>query len=181
MLGPTLWASGQSSWLQIQRSGCGEWMLALKKGYGPWGEHRLHFSDPVILQCRETERHVCMLVTGTCKGVMSEIIFLFTGEIAATWMLCSKVKWMIFFRHADIMHSRLLRQSHEGKARKWLTDNTKCREHYDKKARAISVTDRERPLYCETSKLPHFLDCKVVSLTRRPTCTHRKSPGTHFC
>jgi hypothetical protein len=56
-----------------------------------------------------------------------------------------------------------------------------------KKAKVISVTGREGPQGCETSRLPHFLDSRltdggeVVSLTRRPPFTPRKVPGTHFC
>jgi hypothetical protein len=51
----------------------------------------------------------------------------------------------------------------------------------------VSVTGREGPEGCETSRLPHFLDSRltdggeVVSLTRRPPFTARKIPGTHFC
>jgi hypothetical protein len=57
----------------------------------------------------------------------------------------------------------------------------------NKKGKAISVTGREGPLGCETSRLPQFLDNrlteggKVVSLTCRPPFTPRKIPGTHFC
>jgi hypothetical protein len=42
-------------------------------------------------------------------------------------------------------------------------------------------------MFCETSRLPHFLDNRltdggeVVSLTRRPPFTLRKIPGTDFC
>jgi hypothetical protein len=45
------------------------------------------------------------------------------------------------------------------------------------KGKAITVTGREGPLGCETSRLPHFLDSrltgggKVVSPTRRPPFT----------
>jgi hypothetical protein len=45
------------------------------------------------------------------------------------------------------------------------------------KCKAIPVTGREGPQGCETSKIPHFLDNrlidggKVVSLTRRPPIT----------
>jgi hypothetical protein len=56
-----------------------------------------------------------------------------------------------------------------------------------KKGKAIPVTGREGPYGCETSRLSHFLDNlptdsgEVVSLTRRPSFTPRKIPGTHFC
>jgi hypothetical protein len=54
------------------------------------------------------------------------------------------------------------------------------------KAKAISVTDREGPEGCETSRLPHFLDNRLtdggeVSPTRRPPFTPRMIPGTHLC
>jgi hypothetical protein len=43
-----------------------------------------------------------------------------------------------------------------------------------------------RPVGCETSRFPHSLDNRLtdgaeVSLTRRPTSTPRRIPGTHFC
>jgi hypothetical protein len=53
--------------------------------------------------------------------------------------------------------------------------------------KAIPVTGCAGPQSCETSKLPHFLDSRltdggeVVDLTRRPTFTLRKIPGTNFC
>jgi hypothetical protein len=53
--------------------------------------------------------------------------------------------------------------------------------------KAIPIKDREGPYKCETSRLPQFLDNrltnggKVVSITRRPSFTSRKIPGTHFC
>jgi hypothetical protein len=56
-----------------------------------------------------------------------------------------------------------------------------------KKGKDITVTGREGPYGCETSKPPHFLDnrltdgCEVVSLTRRPPFTARTSPAIHFC
>jgi hypothetical protein len=56
-----------------------------------------------------------------------------------------------------------------------------------KKNKAIPVTGREGPQGCETSRLPHFLESRlidggeVVSLTRRPPFTPRKIPDTHFC
>jgi hypothetical protein len=52
---------------------------------------------------------------------------------------------------------------------------------------AITVTGREGPYGCETSRLPHFLDNQladggeVVSPTGRLPFTPRKIPGTHFC
>jgi hypothetical protein len=45
------------------------------------------------------------------------------------------------------------------------------------KCKAVPVTDREGTYYCETSRLPHFLDTRltdvdeVVSLTRRSPFT----------
>jgi hypothetical protein len=57
----------------------------------------------------------------------------------------------------------------------------------EKKDKAIPVTSREGPHGCETSRLPQFLDNrltdggKIVSLTRRPPFTPKKTPGTHFC
>jgi hypothetical protein len=47
-------------------------------------------------------------------------------------------------------------------------------------------TVRGGPWGCETPRLPHFLDDRLidggkVSLTRRPPLTPRKIPGTHFC
>jgi hypothetical protein len=59
--------------------------------------------------------------------------------------------------------------------------------HKGKICKAISVTSREGPEGCETSRLPHFLDSlltdggEVVSLTRWPPFTPRKIPGIHFC
>jgi hypothetical protein len=55
-----------------------------------------------------------------------------------------------------------------------------------KKQEAIPITDRGGPLGCETSRLPYFLDSrlidgsKVVSPTRRPLFTPRNIPGTHI-
>jgi hypothetical protein len=56
------------------------------------------------------------------------------------------------------------------------------------KAKASYPCNRPwRPTGCETSRLPHIIDSRltdgseVVSLTRRPPCTSRKIPGTHFC
>jgi hypothetical protein len=55
------------------------------------------------------------------------------------------------------------------------------------KCKDVLVTDRGGPLDCETLRLPHFLDNRltddgeVVSLTRRPSFTPGKIPGTHFC
>jgi hypothetical protein len=54
------------------------------------------------------------------------------------------------------------------------------------KGKAIHVTGREGPYFCETLWLPHFLDNRltdggeVVSLTPRPPFNLRKNPGTHF-
>jgi hypothetical protein len=54
------------------------------------------------------------------------------------------------------------------------------------KGKAIPVTGCGGPYVCETSRLPHFLGNwftdggEVVSLTRRPTLTPRKIPGTHL-
>jgi hypothetical protein len=54
------------------------------------------------------------------------------------------------------------------------------------KGKAILATGREDPWGCETSKLPHFLDNRLtdggeaVSLTRRPSFTLPKIPGTHL-
>jgi hypothetical protein len=56
-----------------------------------------------------------------------------------------------------------------------------------KKGKAIPVTGHEGAWGCETSRLSHFLDNRlidggeVVSPTRPPSFTHRKIPGTHFC
>jgi hypothetical protein len=56
-----------------------------------------------------------------------------------------------------------------------------------KKGKAIPVTGRGGPQVCDTSKLPHFLDNRLidggefVSLTRRPPFNPRKIPGNHFC
>jgi hypothetical protein len=53
--------------------------------------------------------------------------------------------------------------------------------------KAIHATGRESPQGCETLRLLHLLDNllteggEVVSLKRRPPCTPRKIPGTHFC
>jgi hypothetical protein len=55
-----------------------------------------------------------------------------------------------------------------------------------KKGKAIPVTGRGGAFGCETSRLPHFLDNRptddgeIGSLTRRPSFTPRKIPGTHF-
>jgi hypothetical protein len=55
------------------------------------------------------------------------------------------------------------------------------------KGEAIPVTGCGGPYGCETSKLPHFLDNrlidggKVVSFTRRPPFTPRNTPGTNLC
>jgi hypothetical protein len=52
--------------------------------------------------------------------------------------------------------------------------------------KATPVTDHEDPYGCGRSRIPHFLDNRltdggeVVSLTRRPSFTPRKIPGTHF-
>jgi hypothetical protein len=54
-----------------------------------------------------------------------------------------------------------------------------------KKDKTISVTGRGGSKVFETSRLPHFLDNRlidggeVVSLTHRPPFTPRKIPGTH--
>jgi hypothetical protein len=54
------------------------------------------------------------------------------------------------------------------------------------KGKAIPVTGRGGPKGCETSRLPHFPDNRlidggeVVSLTGRPPFTPRKIPGTHL-
>jgi hypothetical protein len=51
----------------------------------------------------------------------------------------------------------------------------------------IPVTGRGDPLGCEASRPPYFLDNlltdggEVVSLTRRPSFSPRKIPGSHFC
>jgi hypothetical protein len=56
-----------------------------------------------------------------------------------------------------------------------------------KKDKAIPAKGRGDPYGCEKSSFPHFLDKwltdggDVVSLTRRPSFTPRKIPGTHFC
>jgi hypothetical protein len=55
-----------------------------------------------------------------------------------------------------------------------------------REGKAIPVTVRGGPLGCETSRLPHFLDNRLiyggeVSFTHRPPFTPRKIPGTHFC
>jgi hypothetical protein len=61
-----------------------------------------------------------------------------------------------------------------------------CLSVCKKKGKAIPVTGRGGPYGCETSRLPHFLDshltdgAEVVSLTRRPSFTPRKIPGTHL-
>jgi hypothetical protein len=58
--------------------------------------------------------------------------------------------------------------------------------HGKVKGKAVPVIGREDPQGCERLRLPHFLDSRfidggeVVSLTRRPTFTPRKIPGTHF-
>jgi hypothetical protein len=55
------------------------------------------------------------------------------------------------------------------------------------KGKAIPVKGRGSPKGCETSRLPYFLynwltdGGEVVSLTRRPSFTPRKIPGTYFC
>jgi hypothetical protein len=55
------------------------------------------------------------------------------------------------------------------------------------KVKAIPVTGCGGPQDCETSRLQHFLDSRltdggeVVSLTRQPSVTPGKIPGTHFC
>jgi hypothetical protein len=52
------------------------------------------------------------------------------------------------------------------------------------RSKAVPVTGRGGPQDYETSRLPHFLDCRltdVVSLMSRPPFTPRKIPGTHFC
>jgi hypothetical protein len=55
------------------------------------------------------------------------------------------------------------------------------------KGQAIPVTGCGGPQGCETSRLPHFLDCRltdggeVFSLTCRLLFTPRKITGTHFC
>jgi hypothetical protein len=49
------------------------------------------------------------------------------------------------------------------------------------------LTCREGPQGCKTSRLPHFLDNRLidggeaVSLTHRPPFIYRKIPDTHFC
>jgi hypothetical protein len=54
-------------------------------------------------------------------------------------------------------------------------------------AKAIPVTGRGGPYGCETSRLPHFLENrlidggKIVSLTRWPPFTLCTVPGTRFC
>jgi hypothetical protein len=54
------------------------------------------------------------------------------------------------------------------------------------KGKAISVTDREGPQGCETSRLPHFLDNRLtnggefVSLTRRPSFTPQEDSWYSF-
>jgi hypothetical protein len=51
---------------------------------------------------------------------------------------------------------------------------------------AILVTDLRAPYGCETSRLPHFLENRlidggeVVSLKHRPPCISRKITGTHL-
>jgi hypothetical protein len=53
--------------------------------------------------------------------------------------------------------------------------------------KAILVTGRGGPSGCETSRIPHFLHSRLtdggeaVGLTRRPSFTPSKIPGTHFC
>jgi hypothetical protein len=55
------------------------------------------------------------------------------------------------------------------------------------KKTAIRVTGRGCPCGCETSSLPHFLENRLtdggelLSLTRRPPFTPRKTRYTHFC
>jgi hypothetical protein len=57
----------------------------------------------------------------------------------------------------------------------------------NRKGKAIPLTGRGDSHGFETSKLSHFLDNRLtdgsegVSLTRKPSLTLRKSPGTHFC
>jgi hypothetical protein len=56
-----------------------------------------------------------------------------------------------------------------------------------RKDKAITVTVREGPKACETSRIPHFLDnqliddSEVVDLMCRPPFTPMKIPVTHFC
>jgi hypothetical protein len=56
-----------------------------------------------------------------------------------------------------------------------------------KNGKAIPVTRPRGPYFCETLRLPHFLDSRltdggeVVSLTRRPPFTPGNIPGTRFC
>jgi hypothetical protein len=55
-----------------------------------------------------------------------------------------------------------------------------------KKGKAIPVTGRGCPEGCETSRLPRFLDSRLidggegVSLMSQLPYTSRKIPGTHF-
>jgi hypothetical protein len=64
--------------------------------------------------------------------------------------------------------------------------NTPERER-EKKGKAIAVIGHGGPYGCETLRVPHCLDNrlidigKVVSLTLRPPFTHQEIPGTHFC
>jgi hypothetical protein len=66
-------------------------------------------------------------------------------------------------------------------------DSTFPQPAVKKKGEAIPVTGHGDRQGCETSRLPHFLDSRlvdggeVVSLTRRPPFTPRKIPGTHLC
>jgi hypothetical protein len=59
--------------------------------------------------------------------------------------------------------------------------------HIKKNNKAIPVAGHEGLQGSETSRLPHFLDNRlidggeVVSLTRLPPFTPRKIPSTHFC
>jgi hypothetical protein len=72
----------------------------------------------------------------------------------------------------------------------WFTwMNIYCRYNYDVTilsnnalGKAIPVTGRGDPYGCETS-IDNRLTSgdNVVSLTRRPSFTPRKIPGTHFC
>jgi hypothetical protein len=73
-------------------------------------------------------------------------------------------------------------QKGEKKKRPQLVSETR---YYAK--RNVPVTGSGGPQGCERSRVPYFLDNRlrdggeVVSLTRRPSFTTRKIPGTHFC
>jgi hypothetical protein len=62
-----------------------------------------------------------------------------------------------------------------------------CEHGNEPLGKSVPVTGRGGPYGFERSRLPHFLDSRlidggeVVSLTRRPSFTPREIPDTNFC